>query len=149
MTHMVQSPDGMRIAPVGNPDEYSTFSIHTPLSTHWRKATCKEINCPYYLNGWGLRIEHNDAAVVYAAEHSGRKFTRKEVAPGENYLVFEAGQSCFQEENHRKKLERDEFYILRRGDWRKSEDAHKLSPTSWLDTFGENQEKLRDAVEKG
>lgn len=146
---MVNTPDGRQFAPKGNPNEYSTFSIHTPLNTHWRKATCSEVNCPQYLNGWGLRVESHDATIVYAAEHSGRKFYRKEVSPGETWLVFEAGQPCFQEANHRKKLDREEFYLLRRGDFRSYGEPYKLSASSWSDSFGENQENLYAATQKG
>lgn len=149
MTYMIPTSEGMRFPQKGNPNEYSTFSIHAPLATHWRKATCQEVDCPEYRNGWGLRVEHHDAAVLYAAEHSGRKFYRKEVSPGENWLVFEAGQKCFQAENHRKKIERDDVFVLRRGDFRRYEDPHKLSSQSWVDSFGENQENINAAIQRG
>ena len=147
--HMVTSPDGMRFLPPGRPSEYSTYSVHTPLATHWRKATCEEVNCPQYLNGWGLRIEQVTARDVYTAEHSGRKFRRVQVGPGETWLVFEAGQPCFRASAHRKKIERPELFVLRRGDFRAPGDPVKLGASSWLDSFGENQENLSAAIERG
>ena len=146
---MVRTPDGMRIVPQGRPSAYETFSIHRPLATHWRKATCKEVDCPQYLNGWRVRVELLTPKGVHDATHCGRKFDRVGVAPGETWLIYEAGQPCFQAAHHQKQIERPELYVVRGGDWRALGDPHKVSSTSWLDSFGENQEALRDAAERG
>lgn len=146
---MVETPDGMRIAPRGRPSGWQTFSVHRPLATHWRPATCAEVRCPQYLNGWRVRVELLTPKGLHNATHCGRKYVRVEAAPGETWLVYEAGQQCFQTLHHQKPLERPELYVLRGGDWRQPGDPVELSPTSWLDSFGENQEKLRDAKERG
>jgi hypothetical protein len=146
---MVRSPDGMRLIPQGRPSSYETFSIHRPLASHWRAATCREVNCPDYLNGWRVRVEQLTAKGLYAATHCGRKYDELAVAPGETWLVYEAGQPCFRAKEHQKPLERPELYVVRGGDWRALGDPFKVSSESWLDSFGENQEKLHDLQERG
>lgn len=149
MDGMIQSPDGNRLVPRGRPSAYQTFSVHRPLATHWRKATCEEVHCPDFERGWRLRVEILDAAQLYDVEHCGRSYQRVQAAEGETWLVFKAGQPCFRASTHRIQVERDALFVLRGGDWRQLGDPVKLSPTSWVDAFGENQDKLRDEVEKG
>lgn len=146
---MVQSVDGGRLVPRGRPSQWQTFSVHRPLATHWRPATCEEVACPDFLRGWRLRVEGLDPRDVHLATHCGRSFQRVEGGPGETWLIFKAGQACFQAARHVKQLERPELYVLRGGDWRQLGEPQKLSPESWLDSFGENQEKLHDAKERG
>lgn len=146
---MVRTPEGMRLLPRHRPSAYQTFSVHRPLATHWRPATCKEVECPDYLHGWRLRVEGLDARDVHLATHCGRSFQRVEVAQGETWLVFQAGQACFQAARHQKPLERPELYVVRGGDWRELGDPHQLSPTSWVDSFGENQQAIRDSIGRG
>ena len=149
MAQTVQSRDGRRLAPVGRPSAYQTFSVHRPLATHWRAATCAEVGCPDYERGWRVRAEVLDAAALHDVEHCGRGYQRVEVAQGETWLIFKAGQACFRASEHRLPLERPEIYVLRGGDWRQLGDPKKLSSTSWLDTFGENQQNLHDTIERG
>jgi hypothetical protein len=147
--HMVRSADGVRLMPQAPPSAYETFSVHRPLATHWRPATCAEVACPDYLNGWKARVEQLTEKGLYAATHCGRKFDRVAVAPGETWLVYDAGQPCFHAKQHCKPLERPELFVVRAGDWRDPGNPFKISPESWLDSFGENQEQLHDRQVRG
>lgn len=128
-----------------------TYQAAMPLSTHWRKATCAEIACPHYLNGWRTRVEGLPADLLHAARSSGRRYTEVRLAEGETWLVFEAGQPCFRAAAHRLPNGRPERFFERDGDWRGNPTGRVIehSPDGWLDSFGEHQERVADAVERG
>lgn len=140
-----------RIPPALPIGAYKTYNIATPLKTHWTAATCAQVDCPHYLNGWALRVEHVSAEDLYLAKTAGRKYDTMRVAEGENYLVFEAGQPCFKAGTHMRRLEREEVYSIRTGDWR-GDPTHRglqqVSSQSWVDDSGENQRNLAELIEK-
>ena len=92
-----------------------TFQIDQPLETHFRRATCQEVECKAYAFGWKMGFDLTDPDKVAAArairDKSGRTFTVELVdALGPNpkvILTFAAGQRCFQ--THRVPLEREPF----------------------------------------
>jgi hypothetical protein len=135
------------------PESYKTYTIHAPLSTHFRRATCEEIGCPNYLKGWQTRIEGLPAELLHAVRNSGRKYTELRVTEGETWLVFEAGQSCFQTTKHRTRIDEPELYIVRDGDHRGNprgtKDRLHQRPADWRDDFAEHQQGLADAYQEG
>lgn len=140
-----------RFPPAMGVGAYRTYNIAAPLSTHWTAATCAQVDCPHYLNGWAVRLEHLSAQDAHLARTSGRKFTEQQVGPGETWLVFEPGQPCFAAGTHMRRLERDEVYGIRTGDWRGDPTHRGLQPVSaqtWVDDSGENQQNLKDLIEK-
>lgn len=141
-----------RIQPEGRVGDYRTFQITSPVSTHWRPATCADVNCPHYTGGWRVRVEGLDAKMLHAAKTSGRKFTELHVAEGENWLVFEAGQSCFRASQHRKLLDRQELFIVRDGDWRGNPTGNvrkHTRPEFWIEDMQENQGRLAEFHQRG
>lgn len=141
-----------RIPPVGPVQGYRTFQIMAPTSTHRRKADCKEVNCPDYLNGWRVRTDSLDPQMLHTATHCGRKYTELHVAEGENWLVFEAGQACFRASQHSVPLDRQEIFIARDGDYRGNPTGRvrkHTRPEDWIDDMQENNEKVRERLERG
>jgi hypothetical protein len=141
-----------RIAPNMPVEAYKTYRILSPQSTHFRPATCAEADCPHYLNGWRVRVEGLDAALLHAARTSGRHYVEQQIREGETWLVFSAGQSCFQVSQHRVRLDRPELYLVRDGDWRGNPTGRQRAhagPQDWIDDFGEHQDKLADQMKKG
>lgn len=142
-----------RVEPQMPASAYKTYSIVAPASTHFRKATCAEVDCPRYLNGWRVRVEQLTPELLHAAKTSGRKYSELRVAEGETWLIFEAGQPCFQAGEHRKRLDRPELYIVRDGDWRGNprgtEARRHARPEHWVEDFSEHQGRLAAAHEKG
>ena len=130
---------------------YETYAVRSPLRTHYRKATCQEVQCPAYTNGWHYRIEHLTPELLYAALHSGRKYRQVDVTEGESYLVFEPGQICFDYKTHYLPLERPEFYFVGRG--RGSTFSHRraaqYTAQNWVDKFAEKLSSLQDEIKKG
>jgi hypothetical protein len=142
-----------RIQPQMGAAAYKTYSIVAPLSSHHRPATCVETDCPDYLNGWRVRVEGLDAALLHAAKTSGRKYTAVQIAVGETWLHFEAGQPCFRAGEHRVRLDRPELFLVRDGDHRGNPRGTKTRmhqrPELWVEDFGEHQQNIADEIEKG
>jgi hypothetical protein len=135
------------------PDAYKTYAVVSPLSTHFRPASCEEIGCPHYLNGWRVRVEGLSPQDIHAAKNSGRRWVEQRVAEGETWLVFEAGQSCFRVSTHRTRMDRPPLYVVRDGDHRGNPRGTKArvhhSPGNWLDDFATHQQAIADEIKKG
>lgn len=134
-------------------EAYRTYSIHAPLSTHFRPAGCEEYGCPDYEKGWQVRVEGLDPALLHAARNSGRKHTELRVAEGETWLVFEAGQPCFQASQHRMRIDKPELFVVRDGDRRGNPRGTKARlhqrAADWQEDFAEHQQGLADAYKEG
>lgn len=130
---------------------YQTFAIKAPVSTHFRAASCAEMDCPNYLGGWRVHVEALTPDLVHAARNSGRKYVEQHVAEGHTYLVFEAGQPCFRASQHRTRIDRPELYVVRNGDHRQSfgETRQHSTPEHWVEEFAENQDRLIGAKQRG
>jgi hypothetical protein len=142
-----------RPEPKMGPESYKTFAIAAPLSTHHRPANCEEIDCPDYLHGWRIRVEGLPPEMVHAAKTSGRRFTELQVADGETWLVFEAGQRCFKATQHRTRIDKPELFIVRDGDHRGNPRGTKgrlhQRAVDWQDDFATHQQGLADAIQEG
>ena len=132
---------------------YKTYEMRSPLSTHFRPATCAEVQCPHYLNGWRVHLEALTPDLQEAARKSGRRYREEHVAEGQTYLVFEAGQPCFRVSEHRKRLERPPLYIVRDGDHRGNPRGTKArlhqNPANWVEDFATHQQAIADEIKKG
>lgn len=136
-----------RIQPAMPVSAYRTFAVTAPLATHFRKATCEEAECPAYLHGWVTRVQNSEQA-DYIRRHSGRSF--EETEPG--VFVFKPGQVCFGAADHRVRLEREEHYLVRSGDWRGNPDGQIRKHTNsahWVEEFAEHQDWLKTLKERG
>jgi hypothetical protein len=143
----------VRFKPVGPASAYRTFSIKAPIGSHFRPATCEEVGCPNYLHGWRIRVEGLEPQLLHTAKNSGRKYSVLEIAANEHWLVYEAGQPCFQQAAHRTRLERPELYVVRDGDHRgnplgTARRVHK-NAEEWAEDLHEHTDKILDALKEG
>lgn len=132
---------------------YKSYVLSQPLDTHWRPATCEEVNCDHFLNGWQVRVEGLSARQEHAARNCGRRFEELSVAEGETWLVFEAGQPCFYATEHRGPLARPPLYVVRDGDRRGNPLGTKArlhqKPDFWVEDFATHQQTLAAAQQRG
>jgi hypothetical protein len=132
---------------------YKTYAVVSPISTHFRPATCAEVACPHYVNGWRVRVEALTPDLLHAARNSGRKYAEQRVAEGETWLVFEAGQDCFKARDHRTRLDRAPLYVVRDGDHRGNPRGTKArlhqNPGNWVEDFATHQQAIADEIKKG
>lgn len=143
-----------RVEPAMPVTAYKTYAVNMPRATHTRVATCAEVECRHHLAGWKTSI---DVTTTLGAEqakyirlHSGRSFTTTWASESLIVFHFPPGQKCFTE--HRVSLERPAFFSVRDGDWRGNPTGRRLlhaNGRDWIDDFGEHQQKLADAQDKG
>ena len=140
------------------PDEYRTYQILAPAASHFRPATCAEIKCTAYLYGWKTTVDPSGDLGArqfdYITRRCGRRFTSEKLATGLVEFTFEAGQKCFQAEQHRIRLGKPEIFVVRDGDRRLRTGAHRRftgahAAEDWVDHFSEHQDRLRDVLERG
>lgn len=139
-----------RPQPLGRPQDYRTYAMRAPLGTHFRPSTCDEYGCPAYTNGWSIRLEGLTAQLAYVARHSGRRYREMEVAPGETYLVYEPGQTCF--DRHVLPLDRPQWYFTGRGDYRifNVRNARQFErPEDFIEDMQSHLDSLRRIQERG
>ena len=136
--------------PLMGPYSYQTYAIRAPLQTHTRSATCEEVDCKYWRDGWTFRWLDLTEQEQYLVTHTRRRY-RVIDFNGEKYLAFDPGQPCFNSGSHRLSLDRPLFYYTGQGDRRvfTTRKAEKLKPDSWRDRFGEQLTNLRDEINKG
>lgn len=144
----------MRIQPQMPAQAYKTYQISSPVRTHYRDATCQEVECAAYAHGWMTNIDvamplGRDQA-NYIRLRSGRAFISSEVGTLVSF-TFAPGQRCFAA--HKVSLDRPEFYVVRDGDWRgnprRTEPRIHSGAAAWVDDFATHQQALADEVQKG
>lgn len=142
-----------RIDPKMPPGAYRTYQILAPASTHWRPATCAEVDCAAYLRGWSTTVDETTELgarqAYYIRRQSGRGFTEQRDTAGLTVFAFEPGQRCFRAGEHQVQV-RPESYLIRPGDWRHLGDPRRVgSARAWVDDFGEHQQRIADEIQKG
>lgn len=138
--------------PIGPAAAYQTYSIKAPISTHFRPATCEEVACPDFLYGWKVHLEGIPENLRHTAMSSGRKYRIEQEAEGLTWLVYEAGQKCFQNSRHRTRLERPETFLVRGGDKRGNPTGESRIHTraeDWMEDLHEHTDKILDALKEG
>ena len=70
--------DVFRIEPALPAHAMKTYQIYSPISTHYRPATCAEVQCAAYEHGWRTRVEGLDPQLLHTAQ-IGRASCRETV----------------------------------------------------------------------
>lgn len=139
-----------RIQPQMPVQAYKTYELSAPLASHWRKATCAEVDCPHWTHGWATTVVtgSDDEALIRRAR---RRFTAEHQADGFTRFMFEPGQPCFAASRHQLPLEREPLYVVRGGDWRANTGRVRThtSGESWVDDFATHQDQLATRIERG
>jgi hypothetical protein len=111
---------------------HNQYKANWHKSTHWRKASCEEVACPQYLNGWVTKLDPRlHAQQEYYIQHDKERRHRMEVVDGLHHYYFEAGQRCFGGD-HYKKLERSPLL---------SKNGTVLEAERWVDDFNEQVDR--------
>jgi hypothetical protein len=143
-----------RLDPVAPAAAYQTFQVAAPLSTHWRPGTCAEAGCTAHLHGWQTSVDETtdlgQRQAHYIRHDTTRRHTERRADTGLTVFAFEPGQTCFGGQ-HRIRLDREERFLIRGGDWRGNPrgDRRETTAAGWVDDFGEHQETLADQFGKG
>lgn len=141
-----------RVDPMLPVTAMKTYEISAPLATHWREATCAEVDCPPHLRGWRTVCDESSvlgqAQAHYIRNDRSRRSHEARNEGGMTIFTFEPGQTCFRAGEHRIQLGRPEFFRVWSGDWRgRTGEAYQHSrPADWVDDFAEHQQRLADRL---
>lgn len=145
-----------RIQPAMPPQMYKTHTILQPLATHWRRATCAEVGCPRYLNGWksvlDLSGQEGRNCALWIRSMSGLRFTEEVTGPAEVTFRFPPGQMCARADRHRVPVGRPPILSVRDGDFRGNPSGRKHvfgRAEDWRDDLGEHLDTLREQRARG
>lgn len=146
-----------RPAPLMPAAAYKTFQIASPISTHYRPATCEEVGCLAQAHGWATMVDESHVLGAKQAHYirklAGRSFIEARTELGLTRFEFAAGQRCFASESHRVPLERPEIYVVREGDHRGNprgtEPRVHVRALDWVDEFANHQDKIATAIGQG
>jgi len=144
-----------RIEPKMAPHRYKTFQITAPLKTHFRPAkSCEEVACANWLNGWKTIVDPSTTEGQYHMETINlhlrtHKYTTERLPDGRIAYTFEPGQNCFKLSRHRVRLEREERFFTRSGDYRQLGHPTELRADQWQEDFAINQEAVQERLQKG
>jgi len=144
-----------RITPRLGAQDFQTYQIAAPVSSHWRPASCEEYGCSMGEFGWKMQLdlstELGQKQARYIKHESGRRYTHAVLPSGLVELTFPSGQDCFTE--HRVRMDREEKYIVRGGDFRGNPLRVKprvhTKPEFWIEDFQENQDAINRVIGKG
>lgn len=141
-----------RHQPLMSAANYKTYSILSPLATHFRPGTCEEADCRAYARGWvspiDERTEQGQRWAYRIRKVEGRKYTEHKDAGGMTVFTFEAGQRCFI--THQIPLQRPELFVVRDGDWRwRGGQRTHTRPEHWVNDFREHHDQLKTVQERG
>ncbi len=149
-----------RIRPNVGAEHMKTYALAAPLATHTRAASCAEVDCPPHQHGWACTViagSDDETALLKAAagavDGHRRHYVRQAEAGGFVRFVFPSGQACLRVSTHRVPLERDAIYLVKGGDWRgnprRTPTRRHARAEHWVEDFGEHQQGIADAVERG
>lgn len=145
-----------RISPAMPAENMQTYRIVRPSATHWRPASCADVDCPAWRHGWTTSIDESTelgaAQARYIRRDSGRGFVESRAAHL-TVFDFEPGQRCFGADEHRAPVEREPLYLVAGGDWRGNPRGVRTrahaNARDWVDDFGEHQQNLADRIAQG
>lgn len=149
--NMIMTGDGMRVIPAAPVHAYKTYQIIAPLSTHFRMATCAEVECDGWRYGWRTIVPTDSEQALYIRVGSDRAFTEETLEGGLASFTFKPGQQCFSGP-HRVRLERPERFLVRNGDWRGNPGGQVYEHTNaefWQEDFAIHQDRINTAIERG
>lgn len=132
---------------------FTTFRVRQPLATHFRRATCAEVDCANFQNGFKINVDTRTPVGRRQAQlirESGARFTAVRLPDGTADAVFPPGTLCFRP--HYRTLFREPLTIVHRGDWRTPAAARApraMPAGEWLDRFQTHQQRVIEQAARG
>ena len=122
------------------------YQISQPVQSHFRDATCQEVECGAFLQGWVTTVDVGTQLGADQANYirmkSGRHFRVSQLADSSLVsFTFPPGQRCFRQ--HKVSLGRPAIYSER-----DNRRVLKHTADTWVDSFANNQIKLAELHER-
>lgn len=144
-----------RITPSGPAHAYRTFQVAIPRGPEFqREATCQEVDCEHWLNGWQTLVDATNTDQLDALRGSGRPYVEADPSAGVRVFTFAPGTPCFRASTHRVPVRPDlpQLFVVRGGDWRGNPTGERRvhqRPDDWVEDLQESTEALRETIERG
>tara|TARA_R100000808_G_C2124537_1_gene135030 strand:+ start:229 stop:621 length:393 start_codon:yes stop_codon:yes gene_type:complete len=119
----------------------TTYRAIKPIATHFRQATCQEVNCLNYTRGWKTILPVNHEGINWIRQSNYRY---NEVTDLDNNMVefiFEAGQNCFKQSKHVISLDKPAIFAIQDANGLKKQEANE-----WIDKFDNHLTKLKGEI---
>ena len=137
------------------PQAYKTYSVLAPRGA-FRKASCVEVDCPAYLNGFKVLADETSddgrKRLAFLRGGAGGRKCREVLAGPVIEFYFPPGTTCFRPHKVRRD-DRPSIFLARPGDTRWRLDprtAHIFEkPEHFVEDFATNQDQLIDKLKEG
>lgn len=126
-----------------DPRKVKSYRMVRPKDTHFKEATCNDVDCPHYNFGWFTTVPIGSPQEHYIRNQSGRQFTASSEDGLNVTFVFPAGQKCFQQ--HRVPLERPAISLI----MNTQGQYNKVEFPRFVDDFNEQSYKINKARKEG
>jgi hypothetical protein len=157
---MIQVPFGntlvSRIAPLAGPAAYKTYSMTMPARTHWRPATCEEVLCMAFLNGFATTVDTSTelGRKQYHFITRDRERSPKAEKAGETLVTFTfpPGTPCFARRDHKVALERPAHFLVTGGDFRGNPTGMRrrhANGAEWAEDCAEHLDRVNTERNRG
>lgn len=125
-------------------NSHRTYQIIAPIPTHFRPATCEEVGCQAYANGWKTIVPSDSPQADYIRSgRSGRRCIEStgldQISGGMVEFMFEPGQKCFGADKHVVPLERDPLFRVRES----GQTITHTRPELWAEDMDEHLSNIR------
>jgi hypothetical protein len=130
--------------------------MRQPFRTHWRQATCEEVDCPDFLNGFIVTIDtstnlgqkqHN-----FLTHDKTRNYSMQRPSVTIFKFCYAPGNKCMRYYEHRTLIGRQPLFLVAEGDFRgnpRNIPVRVHKPEDWVDDFAEHQDKLATTIQRG
>ena len=143
-----------------DPRFYKSYSMNAPLRTHWRAATCEEVDCADYLNGFVLHCdlgtELGQKQLAFIRGDRSRSPKAEKVGGTLVDFFYPPGTECFASTQklatHRVPIGRPPVYLVADGDWRGNPTGRirrHRNGGDWAEDFAENVDRFRTMQQRG
>jgi hypothetical protein len=146
-----------RVAPKAGPENFKTYSMRQPLPTHWRVATCEEVDCVDYLTGFVTTIDtstemgkwHYD----FITHDKTRSYSMQRVSDTLFKFIYGPGNTCWKQSEHRTLIGKPALFVVTGGDWRgnprQTPKRVHVRAEDWVDDFASHQDGISQMVRRG
>lgn len=144
------------IIPAAGPEHYKSYSMRSPIKTHWRQATCEEYECEAFLVGFittvDLNTELGQRQYDYLIHDRERSYSMQRVSMTMVKFIYGPGNRCFSSGDHRVPVGRPPRLLVVGGDWRgnpRREVRVHTRVEDWVDDSRNHQDKIARLIQRG
>jgi hypothetical protein len=122
------------------PPTNTHYQITWTQDAHFINASCKEVDCPHFLNGWITRVVIGSPQEYYIKQDKSRKAIGIKVDDATVEYHYSKGQKCFR--THRVKLEKAPFFTVNQAGRETGRlIRNNIDFDEWTDRFNEQSYK--------